>query len=107
MHKRRVFTAHARDHIVKYQRPLAVDLDFYNLLIREAELLSILRREVDMAFCDNNPFGDIDFTLGTDQLAAGAAGHVAALTDRRGESESRRVCERQFDLIRLAARADY
>jgi hypothetical protein len=59
--------ADPRYNIVENKRPLAPDLDPNDLLVHEAEYLSVLGRKMDMALCNDNTLADIDLAFGADE----------------------------------------
>ena len=91
VHSEREVRIYSYDYVAVYG--LAVSrLDAYGnyFLVADTELLGVCGSHVDVALCDDNAFGYLDFTCRSDELASGSSRDVAALS--YGSSETERSC---------------
>lgn len=82
------------------------DLNGHDLLVLDAELLSVSGGQVDMSLRDDDSLGNLDLALRTDYLTSGAPLDIAALAYGSLDAESSRVCEGDLDLCRRTRRTE-
>ena len=95
------------DDIIEHQTA-AIGINFQpdDLLILNAELLAILRGEVDVALGDDNAFLQFDLALGANQTAAGGTGQVTGFPHEGGDADGTGVGHGKLDLGLLADGAE-
>ena len=95
------------DDIIEHQAA-AIGINFQpdDLLILNAELLAILRGEVDVALGDDNAFLQFDLALGANQTAAGGTGQVTGFPHEGGDADGTGVGHGKLDLGLLADGAE-
>ena len=81
------------------------DLYRHDLLVLNAELLSVGGGQVDMSLRDDYALGDVYLALRTDDLTSGAALDIAALAYGSVNAERSRVGEGDLDLSCRSCRA--
>ena len=107
MHCRSELRADAADDVAENCRAGIVrDLNGHDLLVLNAELLSVSGGQVDMSLRDDDSLGNLDLSLRTDYLTSGAALDVAALAYGSVNAESSRVGEGDLDLCRRTRRTE-
>ena len=78
----------------------------YYLLVLNAELLCSCGIKVNMALCNDNALLKVKLAAGTDQLASGSAGNVAALANGCIYSERACIGKGNLDLTCLSCRPE-
>ena len=84
----------------------AVDLNGNNLLVLNAELLSISGGQVNVALCNDNAFSDLNFACRANDLAACGACNVTGLTNGSVYAQGAGIGEGNFNLGSGTSRAE-
>lgn len=107
VHCRSELRADAADDVAENRGAGIVrDLNGHDLLVFDAELLSVSGGQVDMSLRDDYALGDVYLALRTDYLTSGAALDVAALAYGSVNAERSRVGEGDLDLCRGTCRTE-
>ena len=107
VHRGSEFGAYATYDIAEHGASLVgVDLDAYDLLVLKSERFGGCGIEVYVTFCGDNAFGKLDLSAGSDELAGGGAGNVAALANGRIYSERACIGKGNLDLTCLSCRPE-
>ena len=107
VHSQGKLVANAADNVAENQAAaVGLDLDPNNVFVLNAHLNSVFGGDMDVALCNDNALGQLDFAAGTNQFAGSGASYVAGLTDRSDNTQCTGIGQRNFDLVSRSFRTE-
>ncbi len=99
MHSKCEVGVNTNNNVLEDNGTSGVKLNGNDLLVGNAELLSVCGSHVDVSLCNDCAVSDLDLACGTNELETGGTCGVAALTDGGNDTECACIGEGKLNLI--------